>query len=65
MNDFSKILPTSKISSASQAEAYTTANRLMLEAQKEPDKKLQEQIELLKAIRDHLGNKNLININMV
>jgi hypothetical protein len=50
----------------SEPQAYTSANRQIMEAAgKSADEKLQEQVDLLKAIRDHLAGTATLNVEVM
>lgn len=56
-----------KYSAAAMTEpqAYTSANRQIISAMDERDTKLQEQIDLLKAIRDHLSGAATLQVEVM
>lgn len=50
---------------ASQAQAYTAANRIMMSASgKEPKTEEKEMVQLLKAIRDHLSGQKTLQVEL-
>jgi hypothetical protein len=56
---------TAQTGVAGQAEAYAKANEMLLAASsKESKTEEKEMIELLKAIKDHLAGKNLLNVEI-
>lgn len=48
-----------------EPQAYTSANRQIVSAMDERDTKLQEQIDLLKAIRDHLSGAATLQVEIM
>jgi len=48
-----------------EPQAYTSANRQMMEAMKKDDPKQQEMIDLLKAIKDHLSGAATLQVEVI
>lgn len=51
--------------SMTEPEAYTSANKQIMEAMKEDDPKQQEMIDLLKAIKDHLSGAATLQVEVM
>jgi len=51
--------------SMTEPEAYTSANRQMLEAIDKDNTELQEMVDLLKAIRDHLSGAATLQVEIM
>lgn len=49
---------------ANSTEAYTSANRQMMDAMNQTDNREDEMVELLTAIRDHLSGQNLLQVEI-
>jgi len=55
---------TAKAGIGSEVEAYTAANRAVMEASNKDNTEQREMVQLLTAIKDHLANRQLLNVEI-